>query len=155
MIQKIFLFVIACSLGFSVVSAQEADKVFVIGEDEKSYEALNESYKQSLLEACENDMVGAFEKWIVMTQEMEAYANRINYDIRGVKVWFHVFFEADGSIKHIGYLLRNESRNINPDEFRGFLSSFMNRYQLPVKSNQRFSHYSIASFPVYSESANK
>ena len=154
MIQKLTATLFCSVFLVSFLNAQELDRVFVIGENEKGYETLSQTYKKTLLDACNSDMVVAFEKWILMMQDMEEYANRINYDIRGVKLWFHVFFNADGTVQNIGYQLRNESRNINPEEFRGFLISFMNRFKLSVNFEEGFSHYSIASFPVYSESLN-
>ena len=154
MIQKILIVIL--SGAFSMMSyAQSAPKVFQIGTQEKAYEALNSDYSQSFLEACGNDMVVAFEKWIKMTEAMDEYANKISFDIKGVKVWFHIFSDAEGKIQHIGYLLRSESKNVNDEDFRAFLSSFMNRYQFPIQSAQPFSHYSIASFPVYSQTVNK
>ena len=62
-----------------------------------------------------------------------------------------VFWNTDGSIDHIGYVFRTNSRNVRPDEFSAFLSSFTRQYTFPLKSQQKFSHYTIATFPLHTE----
>ncbi len=132
--------------------AQEAmPKVFLMGENEKAYEQLTQDYAQSLLEVCNNDMDMAFEQWLDMVKEMEKYAEKIKFDLKGVKLRLHVFWAADGKIDHIGYLLRSDSRNINTAELSAFFSSFINRYKLNKTSEKKFSHYTGATFPTFVE----
>ena len=137
------------------LSAQNLARVFVLGEDEKVKDKLSELYTQPMLAACNNDLTETFQTWLSFTEAVEEYAEKIQYDIKGVRVWLHVFCEGDGTIKNIGYLLRPESKNVNTDEFRAFLSSFMSRYQMPVVSDQGYNHYSKASFPVHTVSYNR
>ena len=89
-----------------------------------------------------------------MMREMEDYSKKIRFDIKGIKVWLHVFWNEDGSISHIGYLLRPDSRNIDALELAAFFKTFMGRYKLPVSSSKKFSHYTGANFPIYSEKVN-
>ena len=124
-------------------------KVFILGEHEKAYEQLNLEYSVMLLTACDGNMDSAYQKWLSMLNEMEAYATLINYDIKGVKVWLNVFWNVDGSIKHIAYHLKQNSRNIDTAEFSAFLSSFMNRYKFPLVTNKKYSHYGSAAFPTH------
>lgn len=132
--------------------AQEAmPKVFLMGENEKGYEQLTQDYSQSLLEVCGNNMETAFQKWLDMVKDMEQYAQKIKFDVKGVKLRLHVFWAADGKLDHIGYLLRSDSRNINTDEMTAFLSSFMNRYKPVITSDKKFSHYTGATFPTFVE----
>jgi len=126
-------------------------RVFQLGGNEQAYETLSKEYGQSLLEVCNNDMNVAFEKWLEMMKAVEDYAKKINFDVKGVKVRLHVFWNADGSIDHIGYVFRTNSRNIRPDEFSAFLSSFTRQYTFPLKSQQKFSHYTIATFPLHTQ----
>ena len=126
----------------------ELPKVFLLGAHEGAYEQLVVDYETSLLSVCDQDMDQAFQKWFSMLQEMEAYADQISFDIKGVKLWLNVFWEPDGQIKHIAYYLRPNSRNINTDEMTAFFSSFMNHYRFPLISKAPFAHYSSAFFPT-------
>jgi hypothetical protein len=129
-------------------------KVFILGEHEKAYEQLNLEYSVMLLTACKGNMETAYQKWLSMLNEMEAYATSINYDIKGVKVWLNVFWNVDGTIKHIAYHLKQNSRNIDTAEFTAFLSSFINHYKFPLVSDQKYSHYGSASFPTHPRKLN-
>jgi len=83
---------------------------------------------------------------------MEAYAKEINFDINGVKIWVHVFWSADGTINHIAYHLKPNSKNIDDKEFSAFLSSFTNQYKFPlVTKGVNYSHYASAAFPTFSK----
>ena len=124
-------------------------KVFILGEHEKAYEQLNLDYSVMLLTACKGDMDNAYQKWVSMLNEMEAYATMINYDIKGVKVWLNVFWNNDGTIKHIAYHLKQNSRNIDTAELTAFLTSFMNHYTFPLVVDKKYSHYGSASFPTH------
>ena len=166
--KKIILFLLlTLSVGIlSDISAQFAyaapgqgstlPRVFVLGEDEQAYNHLVESYgTSSLLNVCQNDMEKAFGKWLDMMGAMEAYAQKINFDINGVKIWVHVFWSADGTIDHIAYHLKPNSRNIDQQEFTAFLSSFIKNYKFPLTTDGvNYSHYASASFPTFSKRVN-
>ena len=129
-------------------------KVFILGEHEDAYEQLNIDYSVMLLTACNGDMDLAYQKWLSMLNEMEAYATLINYDIKGVKVWLNVFWNEDGTVKHVAYHLKQNSRNIDTAEFTAFLVSFINRYKFPLISDENYSHYGSASFPTQPRKLN-
>lgn len=129
-------------------------KVFILGEHESAYEKLNIDYPVMLLTACNGDMDLAYQKWLSMLTEMEAYATLINYDIKGVKVWLNVFWNQDGTVKHIAYHLKQNSRNIDTAEFTAFLISFMGKYKFPLINNEKYSHYGSASFPTQPRKLN-
>lgn len=124
-------------------------KVFLIGQHEEEFEALTVSYESDLLTACDSDMNVAFKKWMSMMEEMEAYSKQIEYDLDGVKAWFHFFWTTDGSIEHIAYYLRPNSKNLDLDEMNAFLVSFMNNYKFPLVANAKYHHYTGATFPVF------
>ncbi len=121
--------------------------VFILGEYDKQYEAAMPGYT-TLLEACDGDMKVAFEKLMMMMREMEAYANIEKFDIKGINAWMHFFWREDGSIEHIGFYLKPNSRNVNTENLRNFLNGFANWYKLPVESGKKFSHYSSFAFPI-------
>jgi len=150
-----YVFVLAGLAGSITAQADEKSpdtlslpKVFLIGEYEEQYGLLYETYHAILLSVCHDDMNLAFDKWMDMITEMEAYANQINFELRGVKVWLKVFWSSAGSIEHISYYLKPNSRNIDTAELSAFLSSFMNHYQLPIRSGVRFTHNGSAAFPT-------
>lgn len=134
---------------------QELPKVFLLGEYEKPYEVATQTYSRTLLEVCNDDMQQAFGHWIEMAKEMDNFAEKIKFDLKGVKVWMHVFWNEQGGIDHIGYFLRPDSRNIKTNELSAFFKAFMSQYDsFQVKSTQKFSHYTGATFPTFMERAN-
>ncbi len=159
----IFLSFLICCLPNNVFGQNLADpiiqdtplpKVFVLGEYEEQYEKAVPEYDQ-LLNVCNNDMRAAFDKWLSMTVEMEAYAKQINYDLNGIKVWIHVFWDTNGKVLHIGFHKKPQSRNVSDEELNAFFKSFMNYYQFPHSSNVRYSHYTTIAFPVFYKRANQ
>lgn len=122
--------------------------IFQLGEFEPQMDDESRVHKTQLLTACDYDIELAYGKWISMIKEMEAYSNRIAFDINGVKVWLNVFYEKNGQIGHIGYYLKPNSRNVDRDEFAAFLKSFVNNYSFPHTFEKPFSHYGSAGFPT-------
>lgn len=145
-----FLLMVEAAQGQTAIrnSAQPAlPTVFLLGEYENQYEGIVPGY-QSLLEACDNDMNIAFEKLMSMMQEMEAYAGMTGYDLKGVNAWMHFFWREDGSIEHIGFYLKPNSKNVNTDGLKNFLNAFTQQYKFPLKTTRKYAHYSSFSFPV-------
>ncbi len=123
-------------------------KVFKLGENGQQYENLMPRY-QSLLEACGGDMRLAHGKLHDMMEEMEVFADSLGYDLNGIKAWMHFFWKEDGSIEHIGFYLKPNSRNVDTARLGAFLKKFSQHYQLPVTADAKYSHYSTFSFPVF------
>lgn len=140
-------------LSMMMLQAQEnsAPAVFQLGEAEQAYESLNQDYSQTLLEVANFNTQVAFDNWLSMLIEMEKYADKLKFDMKGTKLWLHVFWNGDGTISHIGYLPRPESRNISEAELAAFFKTFMKKYKFPLTSGKKFSHYTGANFPVYSQ----
>lgn len=151
-------YLLALSIGLflsATLTAQDTGvQVFQLGENEALYEELNQSHSQTLLEVANYDTRAAFSNWVSMLQDMEKHANKLRFDLKGAQLWLHVFWNADGTISHIGYLPRPDSRNISPAELTAFFKTFAKKYQFPLASNKKFSHYTGANFPVYSEKVN-
>lgn len=102
----------------------------------------------TLLEACSGDMHLAFGKLMTMMREMEAYASLTDYDLKGVNAWMHFFWNKNGSIEHIGFYLKPNSKNVNTDGLKNFLDGFARQYKMPLAAAKPYAHYSSFSFPV-------
>lgn len=145
---KTFLIVAMMGLGIFGATAQNLPKVFLLGEHEAAFEKLTINHADMLLTACGDDMTTAFKKWQDMLLGMEEHARDMNYDLKGSKMWFNVFWAPDGQIKHIAYYLKPNSRNIDREQFQLFLISFINQYTLPLAYNKKYAHYGSAAFPL-------
>lgn len=126
----------------------EMPKVFVLGSHETAYDKLSEEYSTSLLQASNDDSAIAGSLWRSLIKEMEAHAEMVDYDIKGVKMWLHVFWDDKGKINHIGYYLKPNSRNVKNEELTSFLTDFVNNYYVPASFEQKFSHYTQTAFPT-------
>ncbi len=155
------LFFLLCSAVMLAVSPgpqpknKTLPKVFILGQFESSYDDLVVSYEQSLLTACDCTMKTAFGKWLGMLHELELYSKKQNIDIRGVKVWLHVFWNPDGSIEHIAYHLRPNSKIIDEEVMSFLLDGFAKQYSFPLTAETGYAHYSTGSFPVFGEVVEK
>ncbi len=139
-------------LATTVAIAQDSvdlPKAFTMGEFEEQFDDLMQEHEALLLSECDNDMDIAFEKWISMLKEMEAYSEIIGYDLKGIKIWLNVFWDKNGTVDHIVYHLKPNSRNIDIEELTAFFSSFMNNYKFPLVTDEKFSHYGSAAFPTF------
>jgi hypothetical protein len=134
---------------------QSIPNVFMIGQYSEFYAEISARHPGILLSVFNNDMEFAFEKWAGMLVEMENYAKEINYDINGLKLWLHIYFNGDGSIKYISYFPKPNSRNVPNAELSAFFKSFSKVYQLQVKSEVGFQHSASASFPTFFGNINK
>jgi hypothetical protein len=152
---KLLFLMIACSAGlwrspaFGQNEFEKLPEVFTLGEYGKAYEIEMLAHQTLLLQVCKTDMKSAHDKWTSMLLEMEAYAAQTNFDLKGTKLWLHIFWKNSGAISHIGFYTKPQSRNINADKLKDFFEGFMRFYQLPIISTSSFSHYGSASFPVY------
>ncbi len=123
--------------------------VFLIGENEGQFEELNLDYQVMLLSACENNMDVAYDKWLGLLMQMESFAEVNKFDLKGLKCWLNIFWEKDGSIKHIAYYLKPNSKNVDLRYLTTFFEEFMKTYTFPLVSDTRYSHYGSASFPTF------
>ncbi len=135
----------------SVQSQNTIPKAFMIGEYEAVYGEVAGECNTSLLAVCDDYMDVAYEKWIKMLTEMEGYADSIGFDIKGVKVWLNIFWNNDGTIKHLVYYPKPNSRNMDFQLLTAFYINFANQYQLDQAHQSCYSHYGSASFPIYSQ----
>jgi hypothetical protein len=106
---------------------------------------------QTLIGASQNDFDKARSAWIDLLEDMEAYADRIDYPLHGVKVYLHLYCDPQGNILHLGFLPAPESRFLPKAEIRAFFSSFVRHHQFPLEAESRraFKYNSKVSFPLY------
>ena len=150
-----WLFIIIFSLlSLQMIYGQEQPSqlqlptVFLIGEYEEQYTLLYEEYNEILLSVCHDDMHVAFNKWILMLTELEAYAQSVDYDLQGIKLWLKVFWNQDGTIDYISYYPKPKSRVINFAEITAVLKGFCKVYEPSIEAKVRFTHHGSAQFPI-------
>lgn len=150
----VFFLLIAVAIpSFSQDEVKETaiPQVFLIGEYEGEYEQLGVSCNQILLSVCGESMEMAYDLWLSMLSDLEVYATSMNYDIKGVKIWMNVYWNEDGTIRHLAYYPKPNSRNMDFDQLTNFLKGFVTQYQMPIQYSQCFSHYGSASFPTFAK----
>ncbi len=121
--------------------------VFDLDDHENQYEGMKTNYG-SLLDVCQGDMSAGRSKIISMMKEMEGYAASVGYDLKDINAWMHFFFRPDGSIEHIGFHLKPQSKNINLEDFKAFLAGFTREYKFPVAASAKFAQFCSFSFPL-------
>ena len=138
----------AFAQGPTVNSSDNLPLVFILGEHAEQYDAMTEQYSNMLLDECKGDMQVAYTKWMSMLKEMETYANEIGYNMDGVQIWMNVFWNKDGSVKHIAYYLKPESKVVPLEELTAFIKTFAKQYKFPLLSKNPYVHYGHAFFPT-------
>ena len=125
--------------------------VFMLGQDDRAFDALKIEHDLQLLSVCRNDMEMTYYLWLQMMKHIETYAGQVGYDLNGVKLWMYAFYNKDGSIHHFAYHAKPQSRNFKPEEMTAFLTGFVKTYKLPIGADRAFQHYNVGAFPVMVE----
>jgi len=154
MVLKNFPFLLIAIVPITTLNASDTDRhylprVFQIGEYQEEYEQLIEDYDMTLTDVCDNDLYVAFGKLSSMFKEMEVFAENNAYDLKGVRLWLHLFWNKNGTIQYLAFHLRPNSRNINIADLEAFLLSFIQYYRFPLISENDYSLYTSTAFPVY------
>ena len=123
--------------------------VALIGEYESAFSLLAKENPGILLGVCGNDMDIAYEKWTDMLVAMQDHAESISFDINGLKAYFYIFWNADGTFRHLAFYPKPNSRNIPNEEILAFLTTFTKEYHMTIKATEGYSHYGSASFPTH------
>jgi hypothetical protein len=124
-------------------------KVVNVAQNSEILEDLSANYKSSLFSASDADFIKTTKNWQHILIGVEKYAEEIDFDLKGVKIWIKVFFAKDGNIDHITYILAETSINIDTIELEAFLRSFIRNYRLPESHEQKFSYDARIRFPLY------
>lgn len=126
-------------------------KVFMIGQNEEDYEELVSECSNPLLTVCQDSMDLAYRRWMTMLSKMEQYAEKSDFDIKGIKIWLNIFWNPDGTIKHLVYFPKPNSRNMDFEELTKYFFKFVEVYNMESLDNACFSHYGSAAFPTFAE----
>lgn len=135
----------------SCLFAQKSNfpQVVNVAQNSEVLEDLSANYKSSLFSASDADFIKTTKNWHHVLVGIEKYAEEIDFDLKGIKIWIKVFFAKDGNIDHITYILSDTSINIDSIELEAFLRSFMRNYKLPESHEQKFSYDARVQFPLY------
>ena len=128
--------------------------VFLIGEYEDRYLELSKAHPAQFMSVYDNDIDRAYKGWTNCLMDMEDYAGRINFDLKGIKVWINLYFNADGTISNLAFYPKPNSRNVPDEELTAFFKSFVSHYHLPVTAEKGFQHSTSASFPTFFQRDN-
>jgi hypothetical protein len=147
----LFALALACAPALVWGQNQQLPVVFLLGQDEAAYEKLSVEHPRNLLVISGNDTGKALNNWLEFIKAIQEHAEAVKFDINGLKVFLHVFWNEDGSIRHIGYFVKPDSRNFKPEELRAFFGTFTRAYKPKFTSDKKFSHYTSANFPTLIE----
>lgn len=149
--KQILFFVLLTQIPI-ILNAQTVKQplIFEIGKDEQHYRIMCEAYPETLLTWKKDDYTQTALLWFDFLKSMETYADSIQFNLSGLKLWLHIFWNEQGGIDHIGYYIHPESRQIKQAELNAFLSAFSRLADKPnFKSGLKISHYTSASFPTF------
>lgn len=125
--------------------------VFMIGEYELAYESMVVECSDHLLSVCDESMDSAYIEWLLMLKDIEDFSEAQSFDIRGIKVWLNIFWNPNGTIRHLVFYPKPNSRNMDFEELRQFFLQFVNQYTFKKSNGACFSHYGSAKFPSFAE----
>jgi len=123
----------------------------MIGQNELEYENLVSRCNSPLLTVCQDSMDVAYRLWMGMLSDMEQFAEQSDFDIKGIKIWLNVFWNADGTIQHLVYFPKPNSRNMDFDLLTRFFRKFTSNWAMISQDQLCFSHYGSATFPTFAE----
>lgn len=146
------LFGLLFYVSFAFCSTQDTlPAVFMIGDFELEYESLVVECSDILLNVCDDSMEEAYEHWLLMLHDIEKYAVEQETEIRGVKLWLNVFWNTDGTIKHLVFYPKPNCRNMDFSQLSLFFEDFIIDYNFTKDNANCFAHYGSASFPTHTE----
>lgn len=145
---------ILCGLAPKALVSQSLDSlpvVFTVGEYGKQYEELVSDCELPLLQAAGKSMDQSSEHWLRVMQEIEKFCEMHDFDIKGVKLWVNIFWNADGRIRHIVYFPKRSSRNIDFARLGNLLGAFAMQSEARLRAPDCYSHFGSASFPTHAD----
>jgi hypothetical protein len=132
-----------------LVQTSVLPEVFLIGEYEDQYLLLSNEHPEAFMALYNNNIDLAFKGWSEFLMDIEDYASELNFDIKGAKLWLNVYFKADGTIAHLAFFPKPNSRNIPEEQMVAFFKSFVRQYKFTEQADQGFQHSAGASFPTF------
>lgn len=154
-----FLFFTGVAVSAQSIASQDVvqngaglPRVFLLGDfDGTPFEQLKSTHETTLYAACHNDAESAYYCWVHLLKHLESFSQQRNYDITGVKMWLYVFWNKDGTVSHMAYYLKPNSKFVNTDDITNLLTAFCESYKLPLIAEKNYSNYNSATFPVNME----
>jgi hypothetical protein len=134
--------------------ASPLPQVFLIGEYEERYLELSQMHPALFMSVYHNDIDHAYKAWMNCLMDMEDYATEINFDLKGVKLWLNLFFNADGTISNLAFYPKPNSRNVPEEDLIAFFKNFVRQYKLNMVAEKGFQHSTSASFPTFFQRDN-
>lgn len=125
--------------------------VFMLGQNEDRYAAIINDYPSNLLAVSGDSMEKAYENWMMLMLDIEAFAETIGFDLKGLKIWINVFWNKDGGIDYITYYPKPNCKNIPFETLTAFFERFIQEYQNGLMTTSNYSHYGSATFPSFAE----
>lgn len=126
-------------------------RVFTVGEYSKQYEDLVTECELPLLQISAMSMDKASEHWLKVLRELELHAESMEFDIKGVRLWINIFWNADGSIRHMVYFPKRNSKNVDFKRLAVVLRSFCESSTTKLRAPACYSHSGSARFPTHAE----
>lgn len=147
----IIIFIILSVSQFSTAQSDldTLPSVFMIGEHEIEYNEMLKVQPDLLMSVCNDDMEKAYNKWLTFLVEIEKFAIENDVDINGVKIWINVFWNENGTLKHIAFYPKPNSRNMEYEYVKVLFAQFIEKYNSDLKNEKLFCHYGSASFPSF------
>ncbi len=138
------------------INAQDSNiknlpKAFQIGEYEEGYGNLIKLYPKSLLNISNDSIELAYINWMYLLYDMEQHSKKINFDLKGLKIWLNVFWNKNGNIDYITYYPKPNSRNMEFNELTAFFIDFINHYKKRSSGKDNYAHFGSARFPSFAE----
>lgn len=124
-------------------------RVFLLGEHERAYERMMGQYDKLLMQVYQEDMGKAYKIWSGFLMALEDQSKALGFELNGLKLWINVFFNPDGTIQHIVYFPKPNSKNMNFDQLTNFFLNFSKTYKLSDAVPFRCSHFGSAGFPTF------
>jgi hypothetical protein len=125
--------------------------VFMLGQNEDQYTEIIRDYPANLLSVSGDSMEKAYEHWMQLMLDMEDHAEKMGFDLKGLKIWINVFWNREGQIDYITYYPKPNCKNIPFDTLTAFFKDFIRDYQSGISTQLNYSHYGSASFPSFAE----
>ena len=129
-------------------------EVFLIGEHEDQYLNLAQQHQGSFMSLYNNDINLAYKGWSEFLMDVEDYALNIDFDLKGVKLWLNIYFDADGTISNLAFFPKPNSRNVPNEQLVAFFKNFIRQYHLVQNADIGFQHSASASFPTFFHRTN-
>lgn len=134
---------------FAQTETDTLPSVFMIGEYEQQYNAMLSVQPDLLMSVCEGDMEKAYNNWLNFLVGMEQFAIEQEVDINGIKIWINVFWNEDGSLKHIAFYPKPNSKNMEYEYVKVLFTQYSEQYTSELRNEKIFCHYGSASFPSF------